>query len=437
MIYEAIKSKKEFQKGNLIEGSSHFLMSFVRFSESFSYLEKITSKKNNLASKSIKSINNKINKVRDGSSYYLFLIARSFMTPLWKITDTSIKAIVVYKDENNSKLSKITNISKSIFSSIILFPFAITGLALAQISHFSAFLLATTPYIHLKGNFKDKTDDETIKVFQNNACLTAGGFALLFGGLKLSNDKRVEMLSKMIKENNSDLVCMQEVSDLTDALSLYDKLKNDYKDFYLNMGATPFVLQNNSGLFVASKEDIKDPDFSSFSNIKNVESMVNKGFFSFYYKNFNFVNTHLSPSKDDLNPTKKEMKTRDKEIEKILSQSHKRSKDRPFFVMGDFNINIKSNEYTKSEIFKKSLDNYSENKKVITDKEATCESEYLINYNWKGKKIESQRMVIDYFLSFFNDKKIDVTTNKISTFDLQKPKDAISDHAALISEIKI
>ncbi|NGX56797.1 MAG: hypothetical protein K1060chlam5_01043 [Candidatus Anoxychlamydiales bacterium] len=439
MSYEILKSKKEFQKGNLIEAFSHSLMSLVRFSQALPHIENITLNKNKKVHAKVKSLNKTINKVRDASSYYLYLTARFFMKAQWQLTNLNLKAISVYKDETSSSTKKLFSITNAIFSSTVLLPFAISGLIVAQITHFSAFLLATESYIHLKGDYKETKQKKNFTVFQNNACLTAGGFARIFGGTTLDDNERVKLLAKMIKDNDPSLVCMQEVSDIKDAMTLYNELKKDYSDFYLNIGATPFVLQNNSGLFIASKEKIKNPKFHSFSKIPNVESMVNKGFFSFTTKIGHFITTHLSPSKDDLNPNKSEIETRKLEQEKIFEEAMDRtSKDqKPSFVIGDFNINFDSNEYKQSLLFKKSLDAFNKDREIVTDEDATCETEFLNQRNWHyNKDFKPQRMILDYFLSFFvQDKKLNISTKKIATFDVDNPKEAITDHAALISEI--
>ena len=93
----------------------------------------------------------------------------------------------------------------------------------------------------------------------------------------MPNSQRVDQISQMILESDADIVALQEVSDLSDGYRLYDKLKSKYSDFYFNAGATPFILQNNSGLFVASKVPVEDVQFEDFSSVPGTESMVNKG----------------------------------------------------------------------------------------------------------------------------------------------------------------
>ena len=438
MIFELSRSKNEFSKGNFIETASHLLMSMVRFTQAASFMEKMADKDKIYGKEFITTLNKSINKARNIASIYLYSSARFFITLQWKITDSWIKTINFFKDIKTSSSKKVISTVKTVFSTSFL-PFAITGLVIAQILHFTAFLLAPNEFINLKGEATLKEMEEKFSVFQNNSCFTSGGFSTLFGGTLLPNEKRAKMLSAMIKENNPDLVCLQEVSDLKDAYTLYNELKKDFADFYLNIGAAPFILQNNSGLFVASKVAIEKAKFHSFSDIYGIESMVNKGFFIFTTKLANFVTTHLSPSKDDLNPKKSEIKTRDLEQEKILSiliEREERNKKNGF-VLGDFNINWNSSEYKKSPLFSKGLDNYNLNRLIVLDSDATAETDFLINSNWHHKKNEKpQRLILDYFLSLarFN-KYISMQTRKLPTFDIKNPKNAISDHAALISEI--
>jgi len=376
--------------------------------------------------------------MRDNTAIFFYSSARFFINPLWKITNNWIESISLYKDDEVSTAKKVISISKSVFISIFLLPFAFGGLALGQVLHFSAYLLSTTPFIHLKGKAKEKKIEKKFSIFQQNCCLTAGGFSRLFGGTIVSNDQRVGSIIGIIQKNNADLVCLQEVSDLNDSFTLYKKLSNEFTVFYFNIGSTPFILQNNSGLFIASKVAIKEPELHSFSDVKTTETMVNKCYFLFSTNFCNFVSTHLSPSKDDLHPAKIETDTRAEEQKRIYSAIEKRfsRNKKPSYIAGDFNINWNSPEYNKSLLFVKGIDQYNQNRKEVLDQDATCETEYLVSRNWHHKKdIKPQRMILDYFLSFFSSEI--PRTYKISTFDINASQNAISDHAALKTDIDL
>lgn len=440
MAVEICRSKKEFQKGNLIEGSSHLLMSLVRFSQAVPYIEKVAYKHEVKGKQLVRSLNETVTKVRNQTAIFFYSSARFLVSAHWKMTDFWIKTISLCKDDQSSNCKKVFSVAKSTISSLVLLPFALGGLALGQACHFSAFLLSTTPFIYMKGKADiKKITDKKLSIFQDNCCFTAGGFSSIFGGTVMSNDQRAQKIAEMIKSNDPDLVALQEVSDLKDALALYQALSEKYSEFYFNTGDTPFILQNNGGLLLASKVAIKDPEFHSFSNIKGTESMVNKGFFLFSTEIGNFISTHLSPSHDDLNPTDAEIQTRSQEQERIFLAAKRRSSEnnKPSFVLGDFNINWNGPEYRRGLLFTESKDRYNQGRKSVSDRDATAETEYLIDNNWHHKKdAKPQHLILDYFLSLFQqDSHFEVTTKKIDTFDVNNPESAISDHAVLMTNI--
>ncbi len=436
MAIEIVRSRKEFLAGKWIEGSSHLLMSLVRFSQAAPYLEKIAYKHNIQGKEAARSLKETIAKVRDKAAAFFYLSGRFLLKAHWKITDMWLETISLCKEKDSPRSQKILSLTRSAFSSLALLPFVIGGLISGQVCHFSAFLLSTTPYIHLQGSAKEKKLDKKLSFLQLNCGLTAGGFARMFVGTEIPNNERTAFFSKLIKDKNPDLVCLQEVSDLEEAYRLYGELSSDYKEFYFGMGETPFILKNNCGLFVASKEAIENPELHSFSDIKGTESMVNKCYFIFSTKAANFITTHLSPSHDDLNPTESEIQVRSEEQRRIYLAAKQRNAEnhKPVFVAGDTNINYKSPEYRRSPLFNNGKDCYNNGRQIVSDENASCETEYLIRRNWHhDESAKPSRLILDYFLSFFGGR---ATTRKIATFDVNHPKNAYSDHAAFYTEIE-
>ncbi|MFA6118633.1 MAG: endonuclease/exonuclease/phosphatase family protein [Parachlamydiales bacterium] len=412
----------------------------VRFCQVAPHIEKIAYKHDIKGKENFKNLTETISKIRDILASSFYSAARFFVNPHWKITDVWLNTISNNNNDQTSTTQKVLSTTKSVFTTLGLLPFALGGLILGQVCHFSAFLLSTTPYIHLKNEANLKPLDKLCSLLQLNCCLTAGGFSKLFGGTVIPNDERVSKIAEMIKQNDPDLVCLQEVSDIKDAFKLYNELSNKYGDFYFNIGSTPFILQNNSGLFVASKTALENPQVHSFSDISGTESMANKCFFIFSTNNANFVTTHLSPSHDDLNPTNQESHVREEEQQRIRLASKQRSSDnkKPTYVSGDFNINWNSDQYQKGLLFAEGKDYYNNNRSESLSQDATCETEYLVDRNWHHKKdVKPQHLILDYFLSLFDSNATSVKTRKIATFDTDKPQEAISDHSALISTIKL
>jgi|GEM_PF-2528543 len=436
MAMEIARSRKEFQKGNFIEASSHLLMSVVRFSQAVPVIEKTAFKYDNKEKEWAKAMADTVTKVRNWTALLFFRSSCLFITPLWKLTNNWIETISLYRADRS--LFKCHAISTTV-STIALLPLSLGGLIVGQALHFSGFLLSTVPYIHLQSHAPSQESPKQFSLFQLNCCLTSGGFSRLFGGVARSNTERAQKIAEMILEKNPDLVCLQEVSSLEDALTIYNKLSPEFAEFYFNIGSTPFILQNNSGLFVASKTAVFRPEFHSFSDISNVESMVNKGYFLFSTQVGNFIATHLSPSSDDAHPTTSEIDTRDQEQRKILLSIEQRSTEnnQPSFIVGDFNINWDSSEYKESVLMKRCTDQYNEDRQTAPDRDATCETDFLISHNWRhDKNAKPQHLIIDYFLSFFHSNPPTIDTSKIETFDIDNPRHAISDHAGLLTRVQ-
>lgn len=425
MAIEIYRSRKEFQQGYLLESISHLLMSIVRCAQSIPYMARAAEQNNLPSQQLLKSLEATAAKVRDRTALFFYSSARSLVTPLWKSTSLWLKTVSDCNNSLSSTSQKIFSVAKSTLFSCALLPLTLGGVVLGQALHFTAFNLATTPYIRLAGDAELKNpSEEKFSIFQLNCCLTAGGFARLFGGLELSDEQRVEEIAKMIRASNPDVACLQEVSDLESALSLYSKLSSEFAEFYLNIGAAPFILQNNSGLFIASKQAIANPQFHSFSDIQGTESMVNKGYFSFSTPVANFINTHLSPSSDDLHPTGSEIQTRDEEQRRILGTARAQflSNSKPVFISADSNTD-------QGLLFDQCTGRSASNP------EAVCEADYLVDRNWRHDLTSRPRgKIIDYFFSFFQESST-FSTRSIPTFNVDRPKDAISDHPALFSEV--
>ncbi len=430
MAFEICRSKKEFEKGNILEGCSHVLMSLVRFSQAAPYVEKNMHKHDIVGKKISSDMVRTLDKIRTKTALYFYYSSSFFLKPLWTSTELWMETVSICNDPKESYAKKAVNCASSSFSSLVMLPFSLAGLAVAQCLHFSAYLISPTPYIHLYGNaYAKDTNGETI-VYQENVCCPAGGFARLFGGTTLSNKERIQMICEMIKDSKADIVLLQEASNLDDSLLLYENLKGDFHEFYLNIGATPFVLQNPSGLFVASKSRIYNPRVIDYSHIPGTETMVNKALFSFSRDDHNFISTHTSPSSDDANPTDDEIHVRDLEQEIIYQESMRMHKEngKSVFVAADFNINKGSREYNNSLLMREGETRYNG--------DATAETEYLIQRNWHHKEdAKRQNLILDYFLALFKKENVSFDTRKVEIFH-EDTKRVVSDHAPLVSHIK-
>lgn len=423
IIVQILSSRNEFKGKRYIEGVAHLLMSVVRFGQTVPCVNQITQKHNIRGKDSIRSFTETMAKVRDCTSICFYLSARFFVAPLFKSTSLWLNSVSVCKDSSSSTIKKVCSVAKSTILSSVLLPLTLSGFAIGQAFHFTAFNLATTPYIHLKGTAEvQELPEQEFSVFQLNCCLTAGEFAKLFGGMKLSDRQRMVKIAQMIRDAKPNIACLQEVSDLETGFSLYKKLSSQFAEFYFHIGATPFILQNNSGLFVASQYKVIDPEFHSFQGISGVETMVNKGYFLFSIGRATIINTHLSPSSDDSSPSLEEIDTRKQELTRIQQSAKKRSDEtqKPVYGFGDYNTNGAELEPLCDGVASGS----------------SCETEYLVARNfYHDKNTQPKGLVLDHVLVFSSGDST-LKTKALATFDTADPGKAISDHPALISVIR-
>lgn len=152
--------------------------------------------------------------------------------------------------------------------------------------------------------------------------------------------ERVERIAKVVDEKKVDVACFCELMDFAGCKSLEQELlKKGFKEFYYTIGANSFV---SSGLFVASKYKLADPQFTPFSDYSGRASFSNKGVFSFDVVGSGSERvarvhlTHPQHSEESSHPTKEELAVRQGQfdcIETIVEKSGKGCQ----IVVGDFN----------------------------------------------------------------------------------------------------
>jgi exonuclease III len=204
--------------------------------------------------------------------------------------------------------------------------------------------LQKEPYLYRKGNSVEKVlQGLTFTLLSWNICYTQGGYEISDGGV-LSSPERIQTLCDKILEQDADVVCLYEVFDINTALYLHEKMKNDYAHFYFSMG--PRVIGPSSGMFVATKFAVEDPQFLPFpkealdGRAKNCE----KGIFSFDIKNYaRIFTTHLQHSEICAEPTPGEVKARHEEMEIMMQLVDKPGRTRGRVVVGD--LNLKDEEF--------------------------------------------------------------------------------------------
>jgi endonuclease/exonuclease/phosphatase family metal-dependent hydrolase len=181
-----------------------------------------------------------------------------------------------------------------------------------------------------------------VRVFFLNALFLFCGFPYNHGGARPWKH-RVTPLVKLIKSTNADIVFLGEMHDVKGGAVLCRKLELlGYKIFIHNIGKAD--IGTNSGLFVASKIDIIDVQYTPFDAAIGNAAFVKKGVLHVTAEKCNgvvqLVVTHLQYSENDFHPDPLEVEVRQKQTLVVLDACRKHAQPSvPTFIFGDFNMN--------------------------------------------------------------------------------------------------
>jgi len=313
------------------------------------------------------------------------------------------------------------------FLALSAVPVSLTCGIISLIPRSMALYLQNESFTYCKGEAKEKNlSGNSFSLLTLNACCMPGGLPFLFGGMTPASE-RVDKIAEKILQEDADVVCLQEIHDEQAAFKLIEGLKHCYAHFYFNIG--PLIAGQNSGLFIASKYATEQPSFTAFNSFEGKQRFVNKGFFDFFIKNqdrriAHIFNTHLQPSKIDTQPTPAEKIAREKQLKQMMEKVNKFSKEIPLQLMtGDFNIIAGSEEY-KSSLISKELQDISSEVTSGTWSEA-----------FENKDRAHVFLKLDYTLLKGSSTTASCKTKLVSSFDLNKPKEALSDHHGLITVV--
>ena len=212
--------------------------------------------------------------------------------------------------------------------------------------------LQTKPFIYVQGSANDKVmlKDYSLSLLSWNICGIEGGYSISDGGVLPWAFRIDEIINKLI-EKNADVNCLYEVFDPNSAFYICEKLKeHGYSHFYFNIG--PRAIGVSSGILVASKYNIKNPEFSPFPQDSLIGRTKNvaKGVFAFDLesedKNFaRIYATHLQHSEEPQFPTEEEVEARKWQMQIIVDKMNS-VRDRCIVVTGD--LNLDDDEYQAS-----------------------------------------------------------------------------------------
>lgn len=209
---------------------------------------------------------------------------------------------------------------------------------------YAAAQLQSYPYIHVKGHAESKIlpADHSFTLLSWNICCTSGGYSISDGGVT-PWASRIDAVIEEIIAKDADVNCLYEVFDVKTATYISERLKeHGYVHFYFNIG--PKAVGISSGILVASKYDVQNPEFSAYSEDMLVGRTKNaaKGVFAFDLssegKNFaRIFATHLQHSEEPAFPTEEEVEARRKQM-KVITDKIDKVRDRCIVLTGDLNF---------------------------------------------------------------------------------------------------
>jgi endonuclease/exonuclease/phosphatase family metal-dependent hydrolase len=276
--------------------------------------------------------------------------------------------------------------------------------------------IETKPYLYFQGKALEVVKNDFSLLSWNIAC-NSGGYSISDAGV-MPWAYRIDDIVKQLHAQDADVLSLYEVFDPEAGLYLYSQLKDQYAHFYFNIGAR--VIGVNSGIFIASKIAIENPEFIAFPKEMLVgrTKSAEKGFFSFDVADFKIFSTHLQHSEECDYSTSEEVEARKSEMELIMDKI--RLVSGPIILTGDLNMGDEE------------LTTWSSHFKKGEHSEKTWGGDQFYA-TLVGNKQISPAMNLDYTMV----QRAEITTEIIPTgYDatIFNPS-ALSDHAGLMSYV--
>lgn len=241
---------------------------------------------------------------------------------------------------------------------------------------------------------------------------------------------KIKYLAKIIKEEQYDVIAMQEVSQSIKSKIIYSDIKEDNFVYLLNEELKKLNEDNykfiwdfshigydiyEEGLAILTKHDIKNYESFYVSNSTRID----------FYKTRKIIKADININNEEISFFSCHLGWWNDEHESFKGQANNLIKkiNKKSFVMGDFNNNaFIRNEGYDYLLSKGLIDTY--NLAIEKDSGITVEGEIA---GWEGKKEEKRLDII------FTTEKIDVLNSKV-IFN-NKNKNVISDHYGVEIEI--
>lgn len=299
------------------------------------------------------------------------------------------------------------------------------------------------PFTLSQGKASYKTEKSShFSLLSWNICGLPSPLSLIFGGV-LPWDMRIEKIIEILKVEDADVICLQEVFDESTAARLQDALAEKYSEFCINIaprhfGFTPLSSGLCSGLFIASKYPLKSCQWHPYKD--SVFSMINRGFLAFKIQredaNVQLITTHLESSIDDPKVPSCARECRFSQLRQVIDYI-KQNPQETTLLCGDLNIYWASGEPAETLIKDFFYDPYNSSRNECTFETCThCDHtgywwpEYLMNFN--RQNYAPIPCILDYVLVFANTQKCpSIQTKRLPMNNVKYP---LSDHYPLKAE---
>lgn len=294
--------------------------------------------------------------------------------------------------------------------------------------------LQSKPFLYCKGVAQECTFTDSFSLLSWNFCCVPGGYSITDGGI-LPWSFRIRRLIDELLKQDADVISLSEIFDIQTAHCLINGLKDTYAHFYYCIG--PKGIGPSSGLFLASKINVKHPAFTLYPKemLDGRAQYSNKGFLKFEIKSSMYsipilvYFTHMGHSEVPDNTTSGEVAARRLEGNLIVADMNEHP-DHIRILTGDLNLDEKEfQEQGWSTCF---------NRGTVCD---------TSGYTWGGDKYAAENLThknaskpstLDYTASY-GQSGMTIFTKYIETgFDAAQFKlDAFSDHKGLYSRINM
>lgn len=265
-----------------------------------------------------------------------------------------------------------------------------------------------------------KLAPENPRVLSLNFCSFPGNWNEFFGGIGRAGDVRIDEFIELLKREDPDVVCLQEIFDLGFAIRLKERLAQEGWGLSLFNAGANATLSMSSGLFIASRVEISKARYIPLQPW--FDGRLPRGAFQVQIGEMDIFNTHLTPSCEDSNPQESEIASRSRQVEKIANYMQP---GRPVVLVGDFNAQPRELDQVGSAI------------DAYPNSPATCTEFYTVqrDAHLNGKTADPTLLASTILDRLFAD-GLDVQPSVVLSFDLENlSKEPLSDHHALIADL--